>query len=207
MKKVLGMCIVVTILLSILCPVCGRAEMPVAYGDEDEIWGYLSEYAPNDQIAAGVMGFFFRESRLKANSVAGWPARNYGIDYDICEKFVEDVDAGLHDGSTREMFIQTVNIHFGGYGLGQWSNVGYLEHFYDFMSERGGSIGDAKLQCEFIFESMRQNERLWKELLECTKAAQCGRRIGYLYDGTGALGAETIADVAQYYYGRYCIGE
>ena len=203
MKKFLGMCLVAVVLLLIFCPCVCDAEMPVAYGDEDAIWSYICERAPNDHIAAGVMGFFYRESRLKANSVAGWPQCNIGFDYDICEKFVSDVDAGLEDGSTKEMFVQTVNIHYGGYGLGQWSNVGYLEHFYDFMSEHGDSIGDEKLQCEFIFESMMQNERLWKELLECQNAAQCGRRIGYLYDGTNALGAETISDVATYYYRKF----
>jgi len=210
MKKFIGMFLAVCILLSGVAPYAfadsvndAQNDMPTAFFDEEAIWGYLSEFSPTDQITAGIMGFFYRESRLKPDSVAGWPARDYGLDESICFTFTRDIDKGLHNKSTREQFIQTVNIHFGGYGLGQWSSIGYLEHFYDFMSDKGGSIGDPKLQCEFIFESLKANEALWEELLQCTTALQCGRRMGYKYDGTGELGSETIASVADYYYGRF----
>lgn len=203
MKKYLGMFLAVCMIFSCFCPFMATAEMPEAYYDEQVIWDYLSEYSPSDEITAGVMGFFYRESRLKPDSVAGWPARDIGLDESICKTFTEFIDKGLIDGSTRDIFIETVNVHFGGYGLGQWSSINYLEHFYDFAAEKGMSIGDPKLQCEFIFESLKQNESLWTELLTCEKALQCGRRIGYLYDGTGQLGSETIASVAEYYYGRF----
>lgn len=205
MKKYLGMCLAIVVIFSCLVPCANGdyADMPKPFSDEEEFWEMLSEYSPNDILTAGVMGFFYRESRLKADSVAGWPARDYGFDTSICETFTKLIDMGLEDGSSRDVFIEAVNIHFGGYGLGQWSNVQYLEHFYDFMKDKGGSIGDARLQCEFIFESLKLNEALWEDLLECTTAFQCGRRIGYKYDGTNDLGAETIASVADIYYRRF----
>lgn len=199
-NKCIGMLLVFVLLLTSCCPIVAFAEIPKAYGDIDEIWGYLTEYCPNEQIAAGIFGFFFRESRLKSDSVAGWPFRNIGLDADICESFTGEVDKGLKDGSTREYFIDQVNVHLGGYGLGQWSAVVYLEHFYDFMSEHADSIGDVRAQCEFVVESLKQNEELWEDLLTCNTAIQCGRRIGYRYDCTDYDGSEAIAAFADYFY-------
>ena len=169
-----------------------------AYGDEEEIWEYLVDLTPNEQIAAGIMGFFYRESRLKADAVAGWDVREEGI----CEKFVKEVDGGMNE----EEFIQAVQ-DFGGFGLGQWMNHDYLSDLYNFMFEEqdfgnADSIADVKGQCEFAVWSLQQNEELWSELLKCTTAIQCGRRIGIYYDGTSAEGAEAIAGFAQYYYER-----
>lgn len=159
------------------------------YGDEEEVWAILSELCDNDKIAAGVMGFFYRESRLKADAVAGWDVRDEGI----CERFAKEAK-----GMAKEEFIERVQA-FGGYGLGQWLSHDYLSAFYDFMQ---GNITDVRMQCEFAVESMMQNEGLWQELLNCSTAIQCGRRIGLLYDGTTTEGAEAIAAFADYYYRR-----
>lgn len=171
---------------------------------EELIWEELSKYSPSDAITAGVMGYFFRESQMRSDAIAGWPERNHakGIT-DICSEFVESIDAGLADGSTRDEFISKVNVNFGGFGLGQWSDIQYLEHFYDYVQKNGESIADAEVQCAFIFESMMRNERLWNEIIELDDPYRVGRRIGYLYDGTSQLGAETIASYAKSYYLRF----
>lgn len=167
--------------------------MPKAYGDEKEIWSYLEELCPTDEIAAGIMGWFFRESRLKADAVAGWNIREPGI----CESFAEEVDNGL----PKEEFINRVQA-FGGFGLGQWLSYDYIESLYDYSKTLYDHIADIKCQCEFAVWSLQQNEELWDELLNCQTAIQCGRRIGLMYDGTSAEGAEAIAGFADYYYRR-----
>lgn len=206
--KFIGTFLVCVLLLSIVAPCRANGDgivydIPPALGDEEEFWNLISELSPSDLITAGVMGFFYRESRLKPDSVAGWPERNFGLPYDICEHFTQKIDAGLKDGSTKEYFIKQVNIHLGGYGLGQWSEVGYLERFYDYMREHTDTIADIEAQCEFTLLSMQENERLWKELSECTTALQTGRRIGGLYDGASMEGIETIASFSDYYYRRF----
>lgn len=167
------------------------------------IWDELSRYSPSDEITAGIMGYFYKESFMRSNAVAGWPDRNRGSDADICVAFTEEVDAGLHDGSSKDYFIEMVRIHYGGYGLGQWSAEYYLEHFYEFVREREGSIGDAAIQCEFIFESLQRNEKLWNDLKECDTAFKAGRRIGVMYDGTCLETAHIIADMAEKFYKEY----
>lgn len=171
--------------------------------DVQFLWDELSKYSPSDVITAGVMGYFWRESRFRSNAVAGWDVRNIGRDRDICEEFTEIVDAGLADGSSYEYFYEMITIYYGGYGLGQWLSHDYLEHFYDFIQKHEGSIGDATLQCEFVFESIQLNQELWQMLLECETAAQAGRRIGIYYDGATQEGVEYIAASADQFYKKF----
>ena len=168
------------------------------------IWNELSKLSPSDEITAGIMGYFWRESNFRSDAVAGWHIRNVGRERDICEEFTEIVDAGLHDGSSKDYFVEMVSVHYGGYGLGQWLSIHYLEHFYDFIREREGSISDASLQCEFIFVSMQQNEELWAMLLECETAAQTGRRIAIWYDGASWEGVNYISTCSHNFYKEYC---
>lgn len=166
------------------------------------IWNELSKYSPNDQITAGVMGYFWKESRMRSDAVAGWDVRNRwkGQETDICQEFTKDIDSGLKHGSTKDYFKEMVTTRYGGYGLGQWLSLDYLDDLYEFSKRQKTSIGDARMQCEFIFYSMKKNEKLWTELMNCRTAEQCGRRIGTLYDGNDETGAELIASAAGQYY-------
>lgn len=172
---------------------------------ENYIWNELSKYSPNDQITAGVMGYFWKESRMRSDAVAGWDVRNRwkGQDIDICEEFTREIDSGLSHGGTKDYFKEMVSIKYGGYGLGQWVSLDYLEDLYEFAKKEKTSIGDANMQCKFIFQSLQKNEKLWSELTTCRTAEQCGRRIGTLYDGNDETGAEIIASAAKQYYEKY----
>lgn len=215
MRKFIGMFMAVIFAVSlILNPVsaeaCHESEtyIPVitehrAEESEEFIWNELSKYSPSEFITAGIMGYFWRESYMRSDAVAGWPTRNLGLKRDICETFTEKVDSGLDDGSSKDYFLEMVQLHYGGYGLGQWLGTGYLEHFYEFVRERDGSIADAVIQCEFIFESIQKNEELWELLLKSDDPGRCGRQIAYMYDGTGSDGANTIGAAATIYYKRF----
>ena len=172
---------------------------------EEFIWNELSKYSPNDQITAGIMAYFWRESYMRSDAVSGWNVLNawHGQKEDICQEFTKKIDAGILDGSTKQEFVESIHYHYGGYGLGQWLDIGYLSDLYDFVQEREGSVGDARLQCEFIFQSLQKNEKLWDELLNCTTPQQCGRRIGILYDGTSVGSSDYMADLADGYYKRF----
>lgn len=206
MKKKIGMLTILLIATFIFGSGTAYAMTTEIYDDQHEeyVWNELSKYSPSDAITAGIMGYFRHESQMKSNAVAGWTRRNYavGVD-DICREFTELIDDGLADGSTKDIFVKTVRIYYGGFGLGQWSSISYLEHFYDFVQKNGESIGDAEIQCAFIFESMMKNEKLWTEIQDLDDPYRIGRRIGYLYDGTDQLGSETIASFAKMYYRRF----
>lgn len=202
--------ILLVLLFAYVMAGCTEVYEPVYTNVHDEesevyIWNELSKHSPNDQITAGIMGYFWKESRMKSNAVAGWDVRNRwkGQETDICHEFTKDVDSGLKHGGTKDYFKEMVVIRYGGYGLGQWLSLDYLEDLYEFARKEKTSIGDARMQCEFIFLSLQKNERLWDELLNCRTAEQCGRRIGTLYDGNDESGAEIIASAAGQYYKKF----
>lgn len=205
MKKFIEMFLAVLIVFGII-PSPAHATVTEYKSDEDErfLWEELSKYSPSDEITAGIMGYFMRESQLKSDAVHDWNRWNHakGVT-DSCREFVEEIDAGLEDGSSKDIFFYKVQHVFGGFGLGQWYGDEYLEHFYSFVRDRGGSIADAELQCEFIFESLQHNEELWNDITQSNDPFHIGRIIGYAYDGTGELGAETIASYSRMFYKEY----
>ena len=205
MKKFVGMFLVIFLIMS-FCSVLAHAITTEYKNEEHEqyLWNELSKYSPSDEITAGIMGYFMRESQLKSDAVHRWTYWNQSKEiHDICNDFTDEIDLGLEDGSSKELFLYKTRYIFGGFGLGQWWDTRYLEHFYDFVQEKGGSIGDAEIQCEFIFESMLLNEELWEDITQSSDPFHIGRIIGYMYDGTGELGAETIATYSQKFYERY----
>lgn len=167
----------------------------------DFLWEELSKYSPNDKITAGVMGYFWRESFFRSDAIAGWPWFDLIEHSNSSLDFTLKVDEGLKDRSSYDYYIHQIRNVYGGYGLGQWLSMNYLDHFYEFVRERKGSIGDARLQCEFIFLSLERNEELWEMLLEDKTAFDCGLHIGTLYDGTEM--ASTIGTYADQFYRRY----
>lgn len=169
--------------------------------DEAWLWTELSQHSPNDYVTAGVLSYFWRESQYKSDSVTGWATLLAYQNFDLCKYVRKNTDKGLADGSTKRYFIEAVR-GCGGYGLGQWYSATYLESLYDFASEYGTSIGDARMQCEFIFHSLQENEDLWKRLTRCKDAEKAGRLIAIYYDGSQD-GAPYMGRVAEKLYEKY----
>ena len=206
MKRTIGLLLILTVIFS--CGITSIAEATVteykSTESEESIWEELSQYELSDQVKAGIIGYFYRESQFKSNAIAGWPQRNHakGV-IDICKEFTEKVDSGLEDCSTKEYFIEKVHVNYGGFGLGQWSNKRYLERLYDFVQERGGSIADAELQIEFTVNGIMAKEKLWEQIENEKDPYVVGKLIGFLYDGTKGIGAETIGSYSKLFYWRY----
>ena len=187
MKRILAIALVLCMIFSISITAYGL-EDPVytkrkSMKAERMLWSELSLYSPSDVITAGVLSYFWRESQYRSDAVAGCYSSLAGYGIDLCQEMLDKIDPGLDDGSTRNKFIKLVR-RYGGYGLGQWRSRAYLEDLYDLAYERQMSIGDARLQCEFIFVSLEKNEELWSKLNRCTDPERAGRLISIYYDGS-----------------------
>ena len=169
---------------------------------ETFLWECLNKYAPNEVISAGILGYFWRESFFRSDSVSGWATVLAETGVDICTEVTAAIDKGLADASSREMFIYCIREQSGGYGLGQWFSMGYLETLYDFAREWGTSIGDAEMQCAFVVQSLQENTEPWELLLETEDAERAGELIAVYYDGT-SVGVGYIGDMALHYYEKY----
>jgi hypothetical protein len=169
--------------------------------DEAWLWEELSQYSPSDVVTAAVLSYFWRESQYRSDATAGWGNSLAGYGIDLCKTVTEKTDAGFADGSSRDYFIEKASFH-GGYGLGQWLSLSYVEDLYDFAREWGTSIGDAEMQCAFVFHSLEQKEDLWKRLKRCKGPEKAGRLVAIYYDGT-RTGVEYIGYKAGRLYDKY----
>ena len=182
------------------------AEEPVftEYKSEEAeayIWNELSKHSPSDVITAGIMGYFWREAKMRSDAIAGWGTILATTGKDLCLEVTKRIDEGLADGSSYDYYILYVRT-YGGYGLGQWYARHEIEPLYWFAQDYGTSIGDANMQCAFIFESLQENEDLWALLLSQTDPEMAGRFIGRLYDGS-EIGYEYMGWKAARYYEKY----
>ncbi|MBR1457054.1 MAG: hypothetical protein IJ594_07850 [Oscillospiraceae bacterium] len=166
------------------------------------LWECLNEYAPSEAIAAGILGMFLRESKYRSDATAHWPTVLKYSGYDQAADFTAMIDAGLADGSTRELFIEKIHYAIGGYGLGQWYGYYLLEDFYDFAQEWGTTIADAEMQCAFAVDSLRNLDELWAELIEMEDPVEAGLYIGRYYDGS-VNGYGYIGQLAGELYEKY----
>ena len=171
--------------------------------DEAWLWDELSQYSPNDYITAGVLAYFYRESQYRSDAVCGWYSALVWDGLDICSKIMKKTDKGLSDGSTKKYFIKAARDH-GGYGLGQWSSMHHLEALYDFAVDYGTSIGDARMQCAWIFDYMQSEaeEEFWGYVIKSKTAEHAGRLIAIYIDGT-TTGIDYIGWEAERLYKKY----
>lgn len=169
---------------------------------EEWLWEELSKHSPSDVMTAAVLSYFWRESQYRSDAVAGWASSLAGYGIDLCATVTEKTDEGLEDGSSKDYFMRACQ-KYGGYGLGQWQSISKVEALYDYASEYGTSIGDAEMQCAFIFYHIETSyPRLWKRLCRCDDPEKAGRLIGVWYDGTRA-GSDYIGVKAGMLWEKY----
>lgn len=156
---------------------------------EDYLWEILQEEAPNDYVAAGILGYFWRESFYRSDAVAHWMDHEEGY----CEDFTRKLDE-----ADREEFVELVQAS-GGYGLGQWYAESHLESLYDFCKGCGTSFADAGMQCRFTVHMCVSDPDVWETLQNAGSALEAGKIVGHLHDGSDT-GSETIAAKAAMIY-------
>lgn len=183
MKKTISSMLALVFLLSLPLGAEAKVTARKGKGVERWLWDELSQHSPSDYMTAGVLSYFWRESQYRSDAVSGWATMQAEMGWDLCRWVRRKTDKGLEDGSSRKWFIETVR-ECGGYGLGQWHSLGYLGDLYDFAREKGKSIGDAGMQCEFVFASLKKDKKLWRRLKKCSDPERAGRLIAIYYDGT-----------------------
>ena len=160
---------------------------------EDYLWEILVEESPNEYVAAGILGYFWRESFYRSDAVTHWEKHAS----DPCKEFTEKLD-----NADREEFVALVQ-QSGGYGLGQWYAESHLESFYDFCKGSGASFADAEMQCRFTVHMCMNDPGIWDTLQSARNALEAGKIIGHLHHGS-TVGAETIGAKAEQIFKERC---
>lgn len=190
-------------LILLVALLTNEAEMPVyteykTESAEEFLWEELSKYSPSDSLTAAILGYFKRESEYRSDAVTHWQVRSMCTENDICQTFTKEHD----DTNDTEAFVKAAQ-SYGGYGLGQWYNTPSLTKLHELAKEREMSVGDARLQCEFVLIDILNNEKLCSNLEQFDDAYTLGLIVAHSYDGTHNDGAAVIASYAQMLYDKY----
>lgn len=125
---------------------------------EEEMYNFFKDQGMNDFGVSGLMGNLYAESGLKSTNLQNTYEKK--LEYTDTD-YTEAVDSGSY---SRDDFINDK----AGYGLAQWTYYTRKQNLIDFATEQGKSIGNCRMQCEFL---MKELSGSYKSVLETLKTA------------------------------------
>lgn len=108
--------------------------------NESLIWDRLRSWCNSQNAVAGIMANLQAESAYKASNLQNTYNAKLGLSD---EQYTQAVDNGEYE---RGRFVNDS----AGYGLAQWTHWSRKSLMYDFMTERGYSIGSLEGQLSFL---------------------------------------------------------
>lgn len=120
------------------------------------IYNILMADLHNSYAVCGIMGNLQAESALKANNLENRGNNALGISD---EQYTLNVDNGMYSNWERDSY---------GYGLAQWTYYTRKRALLAFAKSKDCSIGDVRMQCEFLLHELRTNYKaLYQQLQKC----------------------------------------
>lgn len=144
--------------------------------------------------ACGMMGNMWAESGMKPNIVEkrctlGDFDYTYAVDVGTISRYQWKVDAY-------------------GYGLCQWTYPTRKEGLYDLAKERGVSVGDEKLQCDYcIMELQRDFASLYQYLCTTDNLAKAAEDICSQFERPAVNNFSVRINAAQKYYNQFAVND
>ena len=128
---------------------------------EADIYAYFKAQGMTDCGAAGLMGNLYAESGLRADNLQNSFEKKLGMDDGT---YTAAVDSGAYGNFVKDS---------AGYGLAQWTFWSRKQALFAFAQEKGASIGDLRMQCEFLMKELTES---YKPVLAVLKSAQTVRQ-------------------------------
>ena len=116
-----------------------------------EMFDYFVGCGLTPEGAAGLMGNLQAESGLKSTNLQNTYNKSLGM---TDEEYTMAVDTGVWD------FVNDK----AGYGLAQWTYWSRKESLLNYAKSKGVSIGDEKMQLEFMVKELKGYKQVWKVL-------------------------------------------
>lgn len=123
---------------------------------EADMFAYFKAQGMTDCGVAGLMGNLYAESGLRACNLQNSFEKKLGMDD---ETYTAAIDSGAYGNFIKDS---------AGYGLAQWTFWSRKEALLAFAREKGVSIGDLRMQCEFLMKELTEN---YKPVLSVLKNA------------------------------------
>lgn len=128
---------------------------------EADIYAYFKAQGMTDCGVAGFMGNLYAESGLRSNNLQNSFETKLGMDDGT---YTAAVDSGVYGNFVRDS---------AGYGLAQWTFWSRKQALFIFAQEKGVSIGDLRMQCEFLMKELTES---YKSVLDVLKSAESVRQ-------------------------------
>ena len=126
----------------------------------------LRDFGINDNGIAGLLGNLYSESALISNNAQNSGNKRLNM---TDEEYTKAVDDGTYTKFTTDRI---------GYGLAQWTSAGRKEKLLNFAKSKKKSIGDLKMQVEFLFEELKTSYKaVFKELTSSVNSVDSCARI------------------------------
>lgn len=117
-----------------------------------EIFNYLVSLGFTKAGAAGLMGNLKAESNLDPKNLQNTCERRLGLSD---SEYTKAVDNGSYDNFVRDS---------AGYGLAQWTYWSRKQNLLEFAKSKGASIGDCKMQLDFLFKELKGYKSVFEAL-------------------------------------------
>lgn len=139
--------------------------------------------------ACGMMGNMYAESGMRSNNVQD----NCTVsDYD----YTYNVDNGV---LTRWQFMSDSY----GYGLCQWTSSDRKDELYLLAKEKGVSISDEAMQCEFCLYELKKYKNLYEFLCSTDDIAKAAERVCAEFERPAINNFAVRINAAQKFYNQF----
>ena len=128
---------------------------------EADIYAYFKAQGMTDCGVAGLMANLYAESGLRSNNLQNSFEKKLGMDD---ETYTAAVDSGAYGNFVKDS---------AGYGLAQWTFWSRKQALLSFAQGKGASIGDPRMQCEFLMKELTES---YKSVLAVLKSAESVRQ-------------------------------
>lgn len=151
--------------------------------NEERVWNLLLKEIKNPVGVGALMGNLYCESGFKPNNLEDSYAAKTGF---TDESYTAAVDNGTYSNFVNDAY---------GYGLAQWTWHTRKENLLNYARQKGVSIGDMTMQCEFLCKELRDSfSSLWDGLLNATDLKTASNRVLHEFERP-ADRSEYIEDV------------
>lgn len=148
-----------------------KGEETVIVSNEEIVWDYLYERFNNPYATAGIMGNLKAESNFNPKNLQNSFESKLGSD----ETYTKDVDSGK---KSKDTFAHDS----AGYGLAQWTYWTRKKALYEFAGEKGTSIGDLRMQLEFLYREILSNANLSSSLRNAKSVKEASDMFLHIFE-------------------------
>ena len=160
-----------------------------------EIFDFLVANGMTKEGACGLMGNLYAESGLRSNNLQNCGEVRLGMTDQV---YTDCIDNGSYANFVRDSL---------GYGLAQWTYWSRKQNLLNFAKSKKVSIGDCKMQLEFLINEIKGYKEVWAILSTTKSVREASDIVLHVYerpaDQSEAVEVKRF-NFSMKYYNQFC---